>query len=158
MENMKIVKNGKEYFLKVEEKTIIENGENPIEIVLHQYHGENHKNHLFYGELIASITYKNYFFDVRSIGEVRIKYMDEYIVDKNNAGVFFDKLGEVISDLNLMDLIEKEDLEVMNNNWFDLGIAKKRKDFAFAEILDSSNIDEAICEAIDYLEEMITRI
>ena len=158
MEKMKIVRNGKEYFLKVGEKTIIENGENLVTVELHQYHGENHKNHLFYGDVVVSMICNNYFFDIRSVGDVRAKYLDEYIVDKNNSGKFFDELGKVISDVNLVALIEKEELEVMNNNWFDLGIAKKGEDFAFAEILDSPTIDEAVCEALDMIDEMIERI
>lgn len=91
---------------------------------------------LWYGGLVAEISYKGYTFMLGAYGDVRASLLNEnddevvYVRDKNNAGAFFEEMKDYISDDFELELLKSNEplergghtywLVFENNNWWEV--------------------------------------
>ena len=123
---------------------------------------DNHLCHLWYGGECARIKHKRYTALIEAIGDVYAVYAPNgeyktHIKDKNNAAIFYSEMKQYIKDdKELLAAIEKGDLILEHNNWWECFIIDPQGNFHdLMWDLDATTLDEAIEEVKENLSKMI---
>ena len=146
-----------------------------IELEIIEFLDENHLNCLWYGGKVAKIKYKNYIFSLEAIGDVKCSLFDKNnneiarLKDKNNMGNFYTVMSPYLkSDEDLsaaynagnLGVIKPDNdvyLDFEDNNWFEIFVTSPNGEFHDLMLVceSSDNLDEAIKETIDSMDEII---
>lgn len=138
---------------------------------------KTHDNTLWYGGEVASIKTPKGTYKIIARGQVRCNliakkdFIDDKgiefkegnvvasVIDKNEDGLFKKVMSPyIIDDADLDDILAHEhdlyELEITNNNWFDLEFYNKDDSLEYDDyILDSDSLSDAICEVEDLIWE-----
>lgn len=130
-------------------------------LFIHDFNDENHQDNLWFGGVIASITYKGYEFTICANGDVRAWLLDESgeeitrVKDKGNNNNFWHVMHQYIeSDEALNTLRECGRLMVEDSNWWELFCTDP--DCTKSIVLDyACTLSEAITETADMFDELL---
>ena len=136
-------------------------------LIWHQFIDDEHLDSDWYGGLIAEIQYEDLSAKIYAIGDVRVEYKDDSgnvieVSDKNNEGLLFDELGDVLkNDKELREAANEGNLTYWNNNWFEFYFFDRHSgegiEMPFDSLLDDSSVDEAIESVIVAIKEYIAK-
>ena len=98
---------------------------------------------IWYGGLMVSIKTDNYEADIYAIGEIRAYINGEYYCDKSDGGKFKEYLEEnnITNDKELRKAIDDDNIEFLNNNWFEVFVQTDDGD-EFSEVVDLEPNDD----------------
>jgi len=127
---------------------------------------ENKELHYWYGGQVATVSKGNNRILVEANGDVRCWYRDNdteiYVKDKNNGANFYHELNDVIESdealcqcLNNFNEEKFPQLEVDNNNWWELFVEVDGQWFDIMYNLDVDTYSEAVEYAIEHFDEVI---
>ena len=136
----------------------------------------NHDNVFWYGGEVASIKSSEGEYKIVARGIVscdliakkdyitpdgeQIKAGDliAHVKDKNEVGAFKDEMSLYIKDDNeLLDILNEKhelyELDIDNNNWFELSFYNKDGEIEYDDVMDSDSLKEAVDEVLDIIWE-----
>lgn len=142
-----------------------------MKLIINKLQGtKNRDKSLWYGGKVAEIITDKRKYEIEAIGNIRceliaktdlviddIEYKKDDIivsvVDKNNSGVFLNKLGKYLKNdeelvLVMLDEHPNYGLEFGNNNWLEV-FYKTEKSTEESYVLDCSGIDDAINQVVE---------
>ena len=136
-----------------------------MQTIIKDFIDNDHRSHYWYGGQCATIEHNGYTASIEAIGDVYIEYApngqyESHVKDKNNAGWFYNEMCNIIkSDKELYEAVEKGDLIINNNNWWECFIIDPQGNFHdLMWALDSDYLDDAIKEVEENLEDIIKQI
>lgn len=147
-----------------------------MKLIVNRFQGTKTQNDsLWYGGKVAEIITDNEIYTIIANGEVRCELIAKHdieindckfkkgevvlsIIDKNNSGKFKYEIENFITnDEDLAELINNDnpdfELELGNNNWLEVFYEKDETNES--DVLDCSNIDEAINEILEEIKDTI---
>ena len=147
-----------------------------VEINIDENKEPNHDNVFWYGGKVASIKTSEgeYVIVARGIVSVDLiakkNYINEYgeqikkgdllahVKDKNEVGAFKDEMSLYIKDDNeLLDILNEKhelyELNIDNNNWFELSFYNKDGDIEYDDDMDSCSLKDAVDEVLNMIYE-----
>lgn len=124
--------------------------------------GENFKNSIWYGGLIAIYTTDDYDFELHALGDIHVDLLEdekesfESFKDKNNDGLFYSDLRiRVNGDSVLRKFLDEDKIVFHNNNWFEVFVIDKKTLEEESFVLDNDMYDDAIEELKKFAQENI---
>ena len=147
-----------------------------LEINIDKNEEPNHDDVFWYGGKVASIKSSEGEYIIAARGIVscdliaKKDYINEHgeqikkgdliahVKDKNEAGAFKDEMSLYIKDDNeLLDILnethELYELDVDNNNWFELTFYNKNDEIEYDDVMDSGSLNDAVDEVLDMIWE-----
>lgn len=147
-----------------------------MKLIVNRFQGSKTQNDsLWYGGKVAEIITDNETYTIIANGEVRCELIAKHdieindynfkkgevvlnIIDKNNSGKFKYEIESFITNDNeLLELINNNnpdfELEIGNNNWLEVFYEKDETNES--DVLDCSNIDEAINDILEEIKDTI---
>ncbi|MBO5095739.1 MAG: recombinase family protein [Bacilli bacterium] len=147
-----------------------------LEINIDKNEEPNHDNVFWYGGKVASIKSSEGEYVIAARGIVscdliaKKDYTNEYgeqikkgdliahIKDKNEGGAFKDEMSLYIKDDNeLLDILNEKhelyELNIFNNNWFELSFYNKDGEVEYDDVMDSDSLNDVVDEVLDMIWE-----
>lgn len=147
-----------------------------LDINIQENKEPNHDNVFWYGGEVASIKSSEGEYKIVARGIVscdliaKKDYTDKdgenikkgdliaHVKDKNEVGAFKDEMSLYIKDDNeLLDILNEKhelyELDIDNNNWFELSFYNKNGEIEYDDILDSESLKDAIDEVLEMIWE-----
>ena len=133
-----------------------------VEIEISDIIDKDHLDCVWYGGEVGTIKYKGYTVVIAAYGDIRIDAVINGepfdIKDKNNGGVVYEEIGNLIDDAKLAEL-ENADLtgdyiRYENNNWFEFDIIDpdgKYIDCCYMDNVINDDLIECFSEADFYI-------
>ena len=145
-----------------------------VDIKIQENEEPNHDNVFWYGGEVASIKSSEGEYKIVARGIVscdllakkdyitldgeQIKAGDliAHVKDKNEVGAFKDEMSLYIKDDNeLLDILNEKhklyELEINNNNWFELSFYNKDGEIEYDYVMDSASLKDAVEEVLDMI-------
>lgn len=145
-----------------------------VDIKIQENEEPNHDNVFWYGGEVASIKSSEGEYKIVARGIVscdllakkdyitldgeQIKAGDliAHVKDKNEVGAFKDEMSLYIKDDNeLLDILNEKhklyELEINNNNWFELSFYNKDGEIEYDDVMDSASLKDAVKEVLDMI-------
>lgn len=145
-----------------------------VDIKIQENEEPNHDNVFWYGGEVASIKSSEGEYKIVARGIVscdllakkdyitldgeQIKAGDliAHVKDKNEVGAFKDEMSLYIKDDNeLLDILNEKhklyELEINNNNWFELSFYNKDGEIEYDDVMDSASLKDAVEEVLDMI-------
>lgn len=147
-----------------------------VDINIQENPEPNHDNVFWYGGEVASIKSSQGEYKIVARGivscsliakkdfitsdgeEIKAGDIIAHVKDKNEVGAFKNEMSLYIKDDNeLSDILyekhELYELEIDNNNWFELSFYNKNGEIEYDDVMDSLYLKDAVEEALDMIWE-----
>ncbi|MBR1377331.1 MAG: recombinase family protein [Bacilli bacterium] len=147
-----------------------------VDIKIQENEEPNHDNVFWYGGEVASIKSSEGEYKIVARGivscdliakkdyitpdgeQIKAGNLIAHVKDKNEVGAFKDEMSLYIKDDNeLLDILNEKhelyELDIDNNNWFELSFYNKDGEIEYDDVMDSDSLKEAVDEVLDMIWE-----